>query len=225
LWAYRWRRLHKICTIVAGRLEGGHFYSATLRRILESYHGVQAGAYSYGEGLIPGVFPRNVIIGRYVSIAPGVRVFIRNHPIDRLPMHPFFYNSALGFIPRDSIPEGSLIIDHESWIGERAIITPKCYRIGIGAVVAAGAVVTKDVPNFAVAAGNPAKVIKYRFSKDIQEMILASRWWERSINDLAALLPDVMMPVGEKPTSHPLLRSFYSAGPAEMLADKCSEVC
>jgi virginiamycin A acetyltransferase len=211
-YVYRWRRLRRICLFVLERLEGGHFCSSTLRRILESYHGVRVGAYSYGEALIPGAFPHNVSIGRYVSVAPGVRVFIRDHPIDRLPMHPFFYNSVLGYIPRDSIPEGTLTIDHESWIGERAIITRKCSRIGIGAVVAAGAVVTKDVPDFAVVAGNPAKIVKYRFSEEIQDMILASRWWNRSIDELVAFLPDIMTPPAEEPWRHPLLSSLAGLG-------------
>lgn len=221
--AYKWRRLRRISLAILERLEGGQFYSFTLRQILENYHGVHVGAYSYGQALIPGAFPHNVTVGRYVSVSPGVRVFIRNHPIDRLPMHPFFYNSALGYLPRDSIHEGILIIDHESWIGERAIVTPKCSRIGIGAVVAAGAVVTKDVPDFAVVAGNPAKIIKYRFPEKIQHNILASRWWERPVGELAALLPEIMVPPGNEPWRHPLLRSFAQKGPEDAPTDMGSE--
>ncbi len=208
---YRWGRLRWVCLTILGRLEGGAFYSATLRRILESYHGVRVGAYSYGGGLTPGALPHNVTVGRYVSMAPDVRVYIRNHPIDRLPMHPFFYNSALGYIPKDSISDGSLMIDHESWIGEGVIITPRCTRIGIGAVVAAGAIVTKDVPDFAVVAGNPAKIIKYRFSEEVRQLILASRWWERSVDELAALIPEIMIPPGEEPWRHPLLKRLAGA--------------
>jgi acetyltransferase-like isoleucine patch superfamily enzyme len=101
-------------------------------------------------------------------------------------MHPFFYNSNLGYVPQDNIPEGDLAIGHDSWIGECAIITSKCSRIGIGAVVGAGAVVTRDVPDFAIVAGNPAKLIRYRFERSEIERKLASRWWEKPPSELAA---------------------------------------
>lgn len=78
---YRWQPCRPLCTRLAMRWEGGQFSSATLRRILARYHGVEPGAYSYGEGLRPGAFPAGVIIGRYVSIAAHVRVFLRNHPL------------------------------------------------------------------------------------------------------------------------------------------------
>src|SRR5436309_3265685 len=93
----------RVCLSLSRRLEGGDFYSRTLRDILRQYHGVSAGAYSYGEGLIPGAFPAGVTIGRYVSIAPGVRVFLRNHPLNRLSLHPFFYNRHLGWVPGDTV--------------------------------------------------------------------------------------------------------------------------
>jgi virginiamycin A acetyltransferase len=202
---YRIRRLRPFCLRIVRRLEGGDFYSFTLRKILESFHGVRAGEYSYGEGLIPGAFPAGVTIGRYVSLAPGVRVFLRNHPFDRLSMHPFFYNSVLGWLTVDSISSGTLEIGHDAWIGERAIITPGCSRIGIGAVVAAGAVVTKDVPEFAIVGGNPARTIRMRFPPEICETVKASRWWERSVNECVQHMPHMTRPLGEGYAEHPLL--------------------
>jgi acetyltransferase-like isoleucine patch superfamily enzyme len=188
-----------------GRLEGGDLYSSSLRQILEKYHGVKAGAYSYGEGLIPGAFPPGVTIGRYVSIASGVRVFLRNHPLERLSLHPFFYNRRLGFLKEDSIAGGTLEIGHDAWLGERAIITPGCARIGTGAVVGAGAVVTKDVPDFGIVAGNPARLIRYRFPENTREIILASRWWELSVEQVAKHMPEMTKSVGDEPWQHPLL--------------------
>lgn len=207
---YRVGRLRRRCVSLARRLEGGDFYSFTLRKLLESFHGVQAGAYSYGEGLVPGAFPLGVTIGRYVSMAPGVRVFLRNHPMDRLSMHPFFYNSRLGWLAEDSISSGKLVIGHDAWLGERAIITPGCSRIGIGAVVAAGAVVTKDVPDFAIVGGNPARLIRYRFPEKTQEAILASRWWELSVGTLAKLMPQMIRPLTDDPLQHPLVAAGQS---------------
>src|SRR5713226_6951385 len=72
---YRRRALRKICLSVIRRLEGGDLYYLTRRRILEHYHGVRVGAYSYGECMLPGIFSAGVTVGRYVSVASGVRVF------------------------------------------------------------------------------------------------------------------------------------------------------
>lgn len=175
----------RLCLNLAFRFEGGQFLSATAREIMARDFGVAIGAYSYGSCFVPGAWPPRVTVGRYVSIAQDVRIFLRHHPVERLSMHPFFYNSKLGYVRKDNIPEGRLSIEHDAWIGERAIITSKCSRIGIGAVVGAGAVVTKDVPDFAIVAGNPARLIRYRFSTTEIEARLASRWWEKQPSELA----------------------------------------
>ena len=203
--AYRFRRLRSLCLRLAGRLEGGDFYSTTLRTIFERYHAIEIGAYSYGECFVPGAFPRGVKVGRYVSIAPGVRVFLRNHPLDRLSMHPFFYNKELGWLAEDSISSGRLEIGHDAWLGERVIITPGCSRIGIGAVVGAGAIVTHDVPDFAVVAGNPARIIRFRFTEPTCAEIVASQWWLRPVSDCVEHMNSMIRPVGADPERHPLL--------------------
>jgi len=191
LWLSRMPRMKRMSLGLAFRWEGGQFLSATARTIMNRDFGVLIGAHSYGGCFVPGAWPRQVTVGRYVSIARDVRIFLRHHPMERMSMHPYFYNSKLGFVKRDNIPEGRLVIDHDSWIGERAIITSKCTRIGIGAVVGAGAVVTKDVPDFGVVCGNPAKLIRYRFPPDEAEKRLASRWWEKQPWELAtAVLSD-----------------------------------
>lgn len=122
LGAYRHRVLRKLSLFLIRHLEGGEFYSSTLRKILEHYHGVSVGAYSYGECMIPGVFPAGVTVGRYVSIASGVRVFLRNHPLDRLSMHPFFYNSRLGAVASDAVSSSSLNIGHDAWLGSGQLL-------------------------------------------------------------------------------------------------------
>src|SRR5262249_22530567 len=152
------RHLRRLCVALAIRLEGGQFYSGTLRRILRQDHGVEVGAFSYGPCMNPGAFPKGTVVGRYVSVGPGVQVFLRDHPLDRLSLHPFFYNHKLGWVHEDTIPSGTLEIGHDAWIGANAIVTSGCSRIGIGAVVGAASVVTRDVPDFAVVGGNPARL-------------------------------------------------------------------
>lgn len=208
------RRLRGPSLYWAREWEGGDFFSWTAREIMRSRLGVDIGAYTYGECFTPDAFPPRTAIGRYVSVAPGVRAFSRNHPYDRLSMHPFFYNRHLGYVGSDTIESGSLEIGADAWLGERAIITPGCRRIGVGAVIGAGAVVTRDVPDFAIAAGNPARVIRMRFGDATREAILASRWWERSIDECAAHMPDMLRPVPGDPSAHPLLAG-RAARPAE----------
>jgi acetyltransferase-like isoleucine patch superfamily enzyme len=139
-----------------------------------------------------------VSVGRYVSVAHGVRFFLRNHPMDRLSTHPYFFNRRLGVAPKDVEEVGTLRIEHDAWIGENAIVTPGCRRIGIGAVVGAGSVVTRDVEDFAIVAGNPAKLIRHRFDEATQQAVIESRWWERSIEELRASLDVVMAKVDDR---------------------------
>ncbi|MHC4996623.1 MAG: CatB-related O-acetyltransferase [Planctomycetota bacterium] len=204
--AYRFggRRVRGLCVRAALRLEGGAHYSATLRQILREHHGVGVGAYSYGDCLIPGAFPVGVTVGRYCSVASGIRVFRRNKPYERLAMHPFFYNRECGYVNEDTIESSDLWVGHDAWIGDRAIVTPGCCRIGIGAIVAAGAVVTRDVPDFAVVGGNPGRVIRYRFGESVRRAILKSRWWEKDIDELADRIECMQAPVGD-PFAHPVL--------------------
>ena len=203
--AYRSPRFQRLCVAALLRLEGGEFYSGTLRRILERHHGVRVGAYSYGPCMVPRAFPAGVSVGRYVSVGPGVQVFLRDHPLDRLSTHPFFYNHQLGMVAEDTIPSGVLEIGHDAWIGASAIITRGCSRVGIGAVVGAGSVVTRDVQDFAIVAGNPARLKRFRFSEESREAIKASRWWDRSVEDCVRCMAEMVKPLGEEPWRHPLL--------------------
>ncbi len=200
-------RMRRLVLRQVSRLEGGVFYSYTLRKLLWEHHRVYAGAYSYGPWSQPGIMPAGTIIGRYVSMAQGVKIFARNHPTDRLSMHPFFYSKSLGFVANDTIGFGTCSIGHDAWLGDSVMITPRCNQIGIGAIVGAGSVVTKDVPDFAVVAGNPAKLIRYRFDENVQSLILASRWWEKSIEELLPHMNFMICGLMEDSLTHPILRT------------------
>lgn len=174
----RRRRLGAMVLDVIQRLEGGPCFSKTARRLLADHHGVEVGDFSYGPCMVPGVFPRGVKIGRYVSVGPGVRVFPRNHPLGGFSTHPFFYEPEYGVVGVDATPEGTLVVGNDVWIGGGAIVTPGCREIGDGAVIGAGAVVTRDVPAYAVVVGNPAKVIRYRLEGAVAQSVSASQWWK-----------------------------------------------
>jgi acetyltransferase-like isoleucine patch superfamily enzyme len=182
-----------ICKIVK-RLEGGEMYSETLRRIYLNYHDIAIGLYSYGGCFNLRNIPSGTRIGRYGSFA-NFKVFPRNHSIDCISMHPFFYNPSLGYVTTDNIPFTNLSIGHGVWIGYGAFILPRVTKIGNGAVVAAAAVVTKNVPPYAVMAGNPAVVIKYRFPKAIINHIEKTAWWEEDIEKLAEDIDEFTTPV------------------------------
>lgn len=171
----RWT-IARYMLLLINRMEGGAMLSATSRELMSKHHDVEIGAYSYGDCFDPATMPKGTFIGRYVSIARGVRIFLQNHPVDRLSTHPFFYEQGLNGAAIVDEPT-QLVIGHDVWIGCNAIITPGCRRVGIGAVIGAGAVVTKDVPDFAIVAGSPAKRIRDRFPIDVQQRLLASKWW------------------------------------------------
>jgi len=173
-------------------MEGGQIWSVRFRDLMRRYYDVDIGQYSYGPCLRPGLLPPGTRIGNFCSIAGGIQVFRRNHPSRRFSQHPFFYNSKCGLLDEDtivSVADSPLEVSHDVWIGANAIITPRCRRIGIGAVVGAGSVLTSDVPNFTIVAGNPARVIRKRFNDEICTILLKSRWWEYRLAQLVPVLP------------------------------------
>jgi acetyltransferase-like isoleucine patch superfamily enzyme len=174
------RRRWKIARLLIGlilRLEGGPMRSRTARELMSRYHGVEVGAYSYGDCFDPKIIPYGVTIGRYVSIASGVRMFVRNHPIDRLSTHPFFYERCPGVSDETDFTDDRLEIGHDVWIGCNVLITPGCRRVGHGAIIGAGAVVTRDVPDFAIVAGTPARHLRDRFPPEVAARLVDSQWW------------------------------------------------
>jgi virginiamycin A acetyltransferase len=177
-------RIRKLVLKLIYRFDGGEFYSMLLRQIFKDYHGVEVGLYTHGACFIPGQIDRHTKIGRYCSIATTVRTMNRNHPMEFKSTHALFFNPVLNFCDKDLVEYTPLTIGNDVWIGHNAIIMPHVQNIGDGAVVAAGAVVNKDVPPYSVVVGNPARVVRYRFSQEKIKELLDSRWWEKSIEEL-----------------------------------------
>ena len=110
-------------------------------------------------------------IGNYVSIAPNVTFFLGvNHQLTTYSTYPF-YTKLIKRDAKDALSKGTVKVEDEVWIGTGAMIFSGV-TIGKGAVIAAGSIVTKDVPPYAIVAGNPAKLIRYRFSQEIIDEFL-----------------------------------------------------
>jgi len=124
-------------------------------------------------------------IGNYCSIGPGASIGIGEHDISQISTSSLFYNN-----PYDTLTIKNCSIKDDVWIGSNAIIL-RGVEIGIGAVVGAGAVVTKDVPNFAVVVGVPARIIKYRFNNDKQSKIINSNWWNYDMNKAKEIIENI----------------------------------
>lgn len=158
------------------------------------------GAFSYSRS----VLPVNTIVGRYTSIATGVSRMGANHPLHRfttssvtyeqhstalnayLTTHPTAFEVA-GEMPPVDLP---VIIGNDVWIGQDVTFASSGITINDGAVVAANAVVTKDVPPYAVVAGNPARIVKYRFDPATIQRLLALRWWQYDFGQFTTVKSD-----------------------------------
>jgi len=124
-----------------------------------------------------------VTIGKFCSIADGVRIVFGGHETGRVSTFPFKALCFGGEPYVDSTSKGNITIGNDVWIGVNAVILSGV-QIGHGAVVAAGAVVNKNIPPYALAGGVPARVIKYRLRPDQIESLLQIQWWDWPMNKI-----------------------------------------
>lgn len=140
----------------------------------------------------------NCEIGQFCSISDEVIIGGAEHPIDWVSTSPVFQDLKHSgpkkrFAKHTFEGMPKTIIGNDVWIGKRAIIKAGI-KIGDGAVIGAGAVVTKDVPPYAVVAGIPAKVIKYRFDEETINQLLNSKWWNLSDDELQKVSQLIIQP-------------------------------
>jgi acetyltransferase-like isoleucine patch superfamily enzyme len=132
-----------------------------------------------------------IIIGNFCSISRDVVMVAGGiHPMDWVSTYPFRAQWGLNGAYEDGMPltKGDIVIGSDVWIGTEVMIFSGV-TIGHGSVIASRAVVTRDVPPYAIVAGAPAKVLKYRFEPQIVEQLLQIRWWEWSDDGIRRALP------------------------------------
>lgn len=156
--------------------------------------GVTVGRHSYGFDA--GTFRifmhgARIDVGAFCSFGPEVRILAGSeHIMDRASTFPFkavLFNPA-GGNAEEAIDRGVTRVGNDVWIGARALVMSGV-SVADGAVVGAGAVVTRDVAPYEVVAGNPARRIRFRFKRSIRRRLLATRWWEWDDERLRELLP------------------------------------
>ena len=166
--SYRWRAL----------TQGSERLFLSNRSNLVGY---KVGKWSYGPvEITKGSVSGDLIIGNFCSFAPDTVIFLGGeHNMKHVTTFPlsYFFGGPAKFV--HSMTKGNVKIGNDVWVGAGATILSGV-TIGDGAVVGAHSVVARDVPPYAVVAGNPAKLIKYRFSDVIISELLQIAWWDWS---------------------------------------------
>lgn len=146
---------------------------------------VEVGAFSYCG---PKSELKNASIGRFCSIASNVAIGVHEHPIEWVSSHPIQYDGMAWFSEEphwrdfansDLKWRGNsrrTMIGNDVWIG-RNVVVRQGVTVGDGAIIGANSFVNKDVPPYAIIAGQPARLIRYRFAEEIRDALLDLRWW------------------------------------------------
>ena len=161
---------------------------------------VLQGKYSYGFEYMQ-VFAWSgtdkVRIGSFNSIAKSEYLLGGNHRIDWLTTYPFGHlhtdRFPLGLIngtQGNPASKGDIVIQNDVWIGFGCTLLGGV-TMGNGSVAAAHSVITKSVPDYAVVAGNPARVVKYRFEQKMIDLLLQIAWWDKDDEVINAIVPDL----------------------------------
>lgn len=151
-----------------------------LKEEIERY-GWSIGDHTYGAPLLLDYDYGALTIGRFCSIAPGTSFILGNHRTDLVSTYPFKVLSQFwpGAEHADSDHEdrGGIHVGSDVWFGAHCTVLTGA-KIGSGAVIAANSVVTKDVPPYAIVAGNPGRIVRYRCSESQIQDLLDLAWWD-----------------------------------------------
>jgi acetyltransferase-like isoleucine patch superfamily enzyme len=167
------------------------------------YSGVFVGRGTYGRPEIIGVNREELHIGSFVSISEGVVIVLANHNSSGVSLYPFSNVdwlrgrfAELQNPDKHAVTKGAVVIGNDVWLGRNSIVLAGVH-IGDGAVIGAGAVVSRDVPPFAVVVGNPGRVVKFRLSEKQISQITAIGWWDWDSDVLKKRENDFLLPPDE----------------------------
>ena len=138
-----------------------------------------------------------LIIGKFCALARGIKFIMNNanHKVSGFSTYPFyiFGNGWEKVKPQDNeLPfKGDTVVGNDVWIGYESIIMPGV-QIGDGAIIAAKSVVVNNVPPYTIVGGNPAKIIKQRFSDEVIKILLEIAWWNWDIKKISANLEKIV---------------------------------
>lgn len=188
--------------VQALKVEFGEYNEIGKDNYLEN---VKMGSYSYTGQYC---FIQNARIGKFANLAAMVRIGPTDHPMERASLHHFTYrapmygladqNEEAFFQKRE---ERITEIGHDTWIGHGSIIKPGL-RVGNGAVVGAGTMVTKDIPPYAIVVGNPGRILRYRFDPDTIGDLEDIQWWDWTYDQIKENFQDFFLPIGEFVKKH-----------------------
>lgn len=134
-----------------------------------------------------------LIIGKFCQIAAGVEFVMNgaNHQMNAVSTFPFYTLEGWDMNPpaHSDLPlKGDTVIGNDVWIGQNAVILPGVH-IGDGAIIGANCVVGSDVPSYTIVVGNPVKVLRKRFDDELINLLLRFKWWDKSVDEINALIP------------------------------------
>ncbi len=134
-----------------------------------------------------------LIIGKFCQIGAGIEFVMNgaNHQLNAASTYPFYIFGTWdqSVPPKEELPlKGDTVVGNDVWIGQNVTLLPGVH-IGDGAIIGLNSVVTKEVPPYTIVAGNPAKTVRKRFDDELIGLLLKLKWWDKSIDEINALIP------------------------------------